>query len=168
MPDAPKAEVLAASPVAQALDLREGITKYLAETRTQIELRGDGKPRGGGLNLKGKEAIADLVKNGALLDVFRFRSGQPPENGHVVEQRFNGGGAGVEAQGGLEGEMWTVVMSRPLKSDKPGDISLEPGKIYTVNFALHDDFSAARFHHVSLEMRFGVDAKEAEINAAGR
>ena len=55
-----------------------------------------------------------------------------------------------------------------IKSDKPGDISLEGGKVYTVNFALHDDYANARFHHVSLEFRFGLDMKEAEINAAKR
>jgi len=169
MPDAPKSDVLNASPFAQTLDLSAGITKYLAETRSHIELRGeDGKPRGGGLNLKSSEEIAGLAKKGALMDLIRFRSGQAPENGHVIEQRFNTGGVPVEAHGELQGEVWTLVMSRPLKSDKPGDISIEPGKIYTVNFALHDDYTAARFHHVSLEIRFGVDAKEAEINAIRR
>jgi cytochrome c-type protein NapC len=37
-----------------------------------------------------------------------------------------------------------------------------------VNFALHDDHTAARFHHVSLEFRFGIDAADAEINAIRR
>ncbi|MCC6777776.1 MAG: NapC/NirT family cytochrome c [Hyphomicrobiales bacterium] len=169
MPDAPKADVLSASPLAQTLDLRDGITKYLAETRTQVEIRGDdGKPRGGGLNLKSPDAIAELAKKGAFTELLRFRSGQPAENGHVLEQRVNQGGASVQTQASLDGDMWTLVLSRPLKSDRPGDISIEPGKVYTVNFALHDDFTAARFHHVSLEQRFGVDAKEAEINAVKR
>jgi cytochrome c-type protein NapC len=102
------------------------------------------------------------------MDLMRFQSGAPAENGHVLERRANAGGVAVEASGKLEGDTWTVVMSRPLKSSQPGDISLEPGKIYIVNFALHDDHSSARFHHVSLETRFGLDAKEAELNAVKR
>lgn len=169
MPDAPKPDVLASSPFAETLNLKDGITKYLAETRTEIELRGeDGKPRGGGLNLKPKEAIADLLKNGAAMDLMRFRSGAAAEHGHVLEQRTSHGGIALDASGQLDGDTWTVVMSRPLKSDKPGDVSFEPGKVYTVNFALHDDYAVARFHHVSLETRFGIDAKDAEVNAVKR
>jgi cytochrome c-type protein NapC len=168
MPDAPKADVLKASPVFEALDLKDGITKYLAETRTEIELRGDdGKPRGGGLNLKPKEAIAELAKKGAVMDLMRFRSGAAPERGHVLERRVPDG-APVEAAGQLDGDTWTVVMSRPLKSDKDGGVALVPGKTYTVNFALHDDYTVARFHHVSLELRLGLGTNDAEINAAKR
>jgi len=78
------------------------------------------------------------------------------------------GGVPVTSEGGKDGDTWTVVLSRPLKSDKPGDISFEPGKLYTMSVALHDDYTSARFHHVSLEMRFGLDAKDAEINAIKR
>jgi len=169
MPDALKPDALKSSPFAETLNLKDGLTKYLAETRTAIELRGDdGKPRGGGLNLKPKEAIADLLKSGAVMDLMRFRSGAAAEHGHVLEQRTSEGGIAIDASGQLDGETWTVVMSRPLKSDKPGDVSFEPGKLYTVNFALHDDYTGARFHHVSLETRFGVDAKDAEVNAVKR
>jgi cytochrome c-type protein NapC len=169
MPDAPKPEALTSSPFAQSLDLRDGITKYLAATRSEIELRGeDGKPRGGGLKLKSADAIAELAKSGKFMDLLRFRSGDGAENGHVLEQRVAQGGAAVDAKGTLDGDVWTVVMSRSLKSTQAGDISIEPGKIYTVNFALHDDYAAARFHHVSLEFRFGIDARDAEINAAKR
>lgn len=99
------------------------------------------------------------------MDLMRFRSGGPAENGQILEQRSMSGGAEVKADGKLEGDTWTVVLSRPIRSDKPGDISFEPGKLYTVSFALHDDYTAARFHHVSLEFRFGLDAKDAEIDA---
>ena len=53
MPDAPKPDALAASPAKDTIDLKNGITKYLAETRTEIEIKGDdNKPRGGGDRLK--------------------------------------------------------------------------------------------------------------------
>jgi cytochrome c-type protein NapC len=169
MPDAPKPESLKASPFAESMDLKDGLTKYLAESRTAIELRGeDGKPRGGGLNLKPKEAIAELAKSGTVMDLMRFRSKAGGENGHVLEQRINNGGADAEMTGRLDGDTWTVLMSRPLKSDKAGDVTLEPGKTYMVNFALHDDHSNARFHHVSLEMRLGLGTTDAEINAVKR
>lgn len=86
----------------------------------------------------------------------------------MLEQRVNVGGAGTDMAGQLDGDTWTVVMSRPLKSDKPGDVTLEPGKTYIVNFALHDDHSNARFHHVSLEWRLGLGTNDAEINAIKR
>ncbi len=169
MPDAPKPDALKAAPFGEAIDLREGVTKYLAESRSAIELRGDdGKPRGGWDKLKEKGAIEALLKSGTYMNLLRFRSGAPAESGHVLAQREFNGGVKAEAEGKLDGETWTVVLSRPLKSDKPGDVIFEPGKIYTVNFALHDDYTAARFHHVSLEQRFGLDAKEAEINAVKR
>lgn len=169
MPDAPKPEALAASPAKDAIDLKGGLTKYLAETRTEIEIKGDdGKPRGGGDKLKPKDEIAGLPAKGIFMDLLRYRSGGAAENGSVLEQRIMSGGVEAKAQGGKEGDTWTVVLSRPLKSDKPGDISFETGKIYTMSIALHDDFTAARFHHVSLEYKFGLDAKGAEIVAVKR
>lgn len=169
MPDAPKPEALAASPAKDVIDLKGGLTKYLAETRTEIEIKGDdGKPRGGGDRLKPKDEIAALAGKGTFMDLIRYRSGGAAENGAVVAERTMSGGVETKAEGKLDGDTWTVVLSRPLKSDKPGDVSLEPGKLYTVSFALHDDYTAARFHHVSLEMRFGLDAKDAEIVAVKR
>jgi cytochrome c-type protein NapC len=166
MPDAPKPEALKSNTAAQALGAADGITKYLPETRTEIEIKGeDNKPRGGGLKVKDKAAIDGLAAKGAVMDVIRFRSGGAAENGSVLEQRHANDGAPVDAKGELQGDTWTVVMSRPLKSDKPGDISLEAGKTYIVNFALHDDYTVARFHHVSLEFKFGLDAAGAEISA---
>jgi cytochrome c-type protein NapC len=55
-------------------------------------------------------------------------------------------------------------MTRKLKSGQPGDHALEAGKTYTVGFAVHDDYAWGRFHHVSLDMRLGLDA-EGEIKA---
>ena len=169
MPDAPKPDALAASPAKDAIDLKSGLTKYLAESRSEIEIKGDdGKPRGGGDKLKAKDEIAGLPAKGAFMDLLRYRSGGAAENGSVVEQRVMSGGVAPNSEGGKDGYTWTVWLSRPLKSEKPGDISFEPGKLYTMSIALHDDFTAARFHHVSLEMRFGLDAKDAEIVAVKR
>jgi cytochrome c-type protein NapC len=82
-----------------------------------------------------------------------------------LEQRIASGGQGLQAQGTLEAGTWTVVMKRPLAGEKPGDVSIEPGKLYNFGFAIHDDYSNARFHHVSLGYKLGLDSADAEINA---
>ena len=55
-----------------------------------------------------------------------------------------------------------------MSSDKPGDVSLDPAKLYNIGFAIHDDYSSSRFHHVSLGLKLGFDNDEAEINAIGQ
>ncbi len=167
MPHEPSADDLsAAAAIVERLESAEGITKYLADTRTKIEIRGrGGKKRGGWNKLKDEAEIAELNKQGAIMDLIRYNSGGKVENGHVLDHRVMTGGTEVTATGKLEGDTWTVEMSRPLKSNKPGDISIEAGKLYTIGIAIHDDYTSARFHHVSLEYRFGLDNGEAEINA---
>jgi len=59
-------------------------------------------------------------------------------------------------------------MKRALNTGKPGDITIEPGKLYNFGFAIHDDYSDARFHHVSLGYKLGLDNDEAEINVVGK
>ena len=70
----------------------------------------------------------------------------------------------MAAEATLEGGMWTVVFSRPLNSGAAGDVPLEAGKTYTVGFAIHDDYAAARFHHVSLDLKMALDDAAAFIN----
>ena len=72
------------------------------------------------------------------------------------------------SQASLSGGIWTVVFSRPLNSGAPGDVPLEAGKTYTVGFAIHDDFAAARFHHVTLNTTMALDNGEAQINVVGQ
>ena len=167
MPDHPSADdIAAAADAAGRLDLAEGMTKYLVESRTKVEVRGRrGKKRGGWDKLKAKEEVDQLAEAGTFMDLIRYRSGGDPENGMILAERTLKGGAKVAAEGGLSGDTWTVVLSRSLKSDSPGDVSIEPGKLYTIGIAIHDDYTSARFHHVSLEYSFGLDNAEAEINA---
>ncbi len=162
MPDTPKDDALKASPLKDRLDLANGVTKYIGDTRT--ELSAD-TPRGGWDKLKPAAEIDALRQKGAFMDLVRFRSGGAPESGHVLEQRVMSGGQPVKFEGGLQGGTWTVTLTRPLKAEKPGHASFEPGKLYTVTFAIHDDYTAARFHHVSLDLQLGIDNPEAQINA---
>ncbi|WP_417822220.1 NapC/NirT family cytochrome c [Terasakiella sp.] len=163
MPDAPeKPEGEAAS----RLDVSTGITKYLNETRTEFEYKGrGGKPRGAWDKLKSQEEIDALLKDGTFLDLMRFKSGNGGqfENGYVLEQRVMGKGVDVTGQAELKDGVWTVTMQRPLISNEVGDVSFEPGKEYMVGFAIHDDHTNARFHHVSLEYKMQLDSPDAQI-----
>jgi cytochrome c-type protein NapC len=77
------------------------------------------------------------------------------------------GGQGVSFSGSMSDGIWTVEMVRKLTSDQPGDISLSKDQWYNIGFAIHDDYSSSRFHHVSLGLKLGFDDEEAEINAIG-
>lgn len=170
MPDAPDAAALAADPaLAGRLNLSDGVTKYIPESRSEIELRGrGGAPLGGWDKVKDAADIEAYLAGGTYLDLLRVYSDGTASTGHVLEARLTEpDAAGVRGSARLEGGTWTVEMARPL-SGGPGDVALEAGRTYTVGFAIHDDHSVARFHHVSLEFRLALDNPEAEINAVGQ
>ncbi len=151
------------------LDVSQGVTKYIAASRTKIEEKGRrGKKLGGWDKLKDADSLKAALEQGQFMDLLRYRSGDTAQDGHILEQRVMTGGQGVEFTGGLEGDTWVIVMKRPLKSTKPGDLSIEPGKLYNFGFAIHDDYANARFHHVSLGYKLGLDNEEAEINVVKR
>jgi cytochrome c-type protein NapC len=167
MPDAPDPAARDASAVAGRLDLAQGVTKYLEESRSEIEIRGrDGAPRGGWDKLKDDGAIQAELAAGHFADLLRFKSGdQAVEEGYVLDQRRLQPATGATATASLEGGTWTVVLSRPLAADRDGGLSLAPGQVYNFSFAIHDDYSNARYHHVSLGYRLGFDDAEAEVVA---
>ncbi|MCP5428393.1 MAG: NapC/NirT family cytochrome c [Chromatiaceae bacterium] len=169
MPDTPDAETVAGSPAAQQLDVSHGLTKYIKESRSDIEVQGRrGKKRGGWDKLKSADELKTAADAGLFMDIVRYKSGkQEIEDGHILEQRQMNGGQGAEFAAELNNGTWSLIMKRKLKSDNPGDISLETDKVYNFGFAIHDDFSAARFHHVSLGYKLGFDNddKGVEINA---
>jgi cytochrome c-type protein NapC len=57
-------------------------------------------------------------------------------------------------------------MKRKLVSDKQGDVSISKDGLYNFGFAIHDDYTNSRFHHVSLGYKLGLDNEGAELNAA--
>jgi cytochrome c-type protein NapC len=67
-----------------------------------------------------------------------------------------------------DGDTWTVEVKKKLNSGIAGDLPIEPGKLYNFGFAIHDDWTSARFHHVSLGYKLGLDNEEAEVNAMGQ
>ncbi len=168
MPDTPDAEAMAAAGL--PLDLDDGVTKYLKESRTKIEMRGrGGKALGGWDQLKDTAALDAEMQAGHYMDLLRYRSGAgDAQDGHVLDQRVMSGGNGFEVVASLESGLWTVEMKRSLVSDRPGDINLALDQVYNIGFAIHDDYSHARFHHVSLGYKIGFDNTETDINAVKR
>lgn len=149
------------------LDVSQGVTKYIAASRTKIEEKGRrGKKLGGWDKLQETAAIEEELKKGQFMDLIRWNANGKVENGHVLAERIMTGGAPVEAKGWLEAGTWTVEIKRPLRPGKPGDLDLEAGTVYNFGFAIHDDYSNSRFHHVSLGYKLALDNAEAEINAA--
>ncbi len=169
MPHKPKPEDFEKFPDAvKQLTLEDGgVTKYIKSSRTKIEVKGRrGKIRGGWQKLKDAGDREAAVKEGSFLDIYRYSSGEKAENGHVAASRVMSGGNEFTSSGKLDGNTWTVTMVRPLKSDKAGDVSIQAGKTYTIGFAIHDDYTDARFHHVSLEYYLALDDEKADINVA--
>ena len=170
MPDHPdEAAVAAAGDLKDRLAIADGITKYLQESRSDLEIRGtDGKPRGGWDKLLPAEELTAARDGNLFVDLIRFKSGSNSvENGYVLERRFADGGQAAMGSGELSDGVWTVTLAIPISGGE-GDLSLDPAKIYTIGVAIHDDHTTARFHHVSLEYRLGFDNAEAEINAVSR
>ncbi len=170
MPHQPDNATLGSSPLAGRLDLSNGFTKYLKESRSTIEIEGkDGKKRGGWGKLKDEAEIQALLENGSFMDLLRYKSGSgESEDGYILAERVMTGGQGVIFSGNLFHGEWTVTMTRKLTSDKPGDISMSIDEMYNFGFAIHDDYSNSRFHHVSLGLKLGFDNEDAEINAIAK
>ncbi len=165
MPFAPDAETIAAnSEVAEQLSATETITKYLTESRTKVEVRGRrGKAQGGWDKLKTAEEMDQFLADGTILDLLRIYADGSATNGYLLDRRVANDGE-IAASANLSNGTWTVEFSRPLNSDAGGDVPLEPGKTYTVGFAIHDDYAAARFHHVTLDLKMALDDPGAAIN----
>lgn len=149
-------------PRAKELDIRaNGPTKYLKESRSALETKA--KPLGGWDKLKPEAEYAQLLAEGRFLEMWQWRSAEPPRAGYVLEARRLKEAKGL-AEGRNEGGTWTVIFSRPLAGGQ-GSHALAPGKTYNLGFAIHDDHTDWRYHHVSLGYRLGLDDPKADINA---
>ncbi|MFO8045545.1 MAG: NapC/NirT family cytochrome c [Halomonas sp.] len=172
MPDAPEQAVLEESELSERLEMMNGVTKYLTESRTEIEVRGRrGAARGGWDKLKESEEIDELFGGGVYLDMARYKSGsERTESGYILEQRHFDDSEAVVFSAAKEDGVWTAYMTRALRTGAPGDKPLDLDGKYNINFALHDDHAASRFHHVSWQhgLMFGAeefDDEMVEINA---
>ncbi|WP_404842487.1 MULTISPECIES: ethylbenzene dehydrogenase-related protein [unclassified Colwellia] len=167
MPYAPIKEELIGSDIATRLNLNSGVTKYLKESRTELEIKGRGdKALGGWDKLKGQSDIDAAEAENKYMDIVRYKSGSKEvEDGQILAERNMHGGQGAEVEASLKNGTWSVVIKRKLKSDKVGDVSIAAGAVYNFGFAIHDDYSSARYHHVSFGYKLALDNDNAEINA---
>ena len=171
MPFAPEQDVLKGSDLVKRLNINTGsgvgVTKYLKETRTKLELKGrGGKALGGWDKLKDDADIKAAQDANQYMDIVRYKSGTGDvEDGQILASRDMHGGQGATVEAALKNGTWSVVVKRKLKSEKAGDVSIETGKVYNFGFAIHDDYSSDRYHHVSLGYKLALDNDEAEVNA---
>jgi len=146
------------------------VTKYLTESRTKIEIRGrNDKPLGGWDKLKSDDEIKAEHDAGHYMDIIRYKAGEGKvEDGAILADRVMHEDSISEFNAINQGGQWVVEIKRPLKSDKADDISLALDQTYNFGFAIHDDYSNTRYHHVSLGYKLGFDNSAAEINAVKR
>ncbi len=146
------------------------VTKYITESRTKIEIKGRrGKKRGGWDKRKTDDEIKAEMDAGHFMDIVRYKSGsKTSEDGHLLADRVMEGGQGANFSATLDGSTWVVELTRKLKSDNAGDLSMALDKMYNFGFAIHDDHTKERFHHVSLGYKLGFDNDKAEVNATKR
>lgn len=164
MPFAPEQDVISGSPAA-SMNSAEGITKYISESRSEINYKTRKGALGGWDKLKDTGEIKTELDAGHYMDLIRYKAGENvSENGHILADRTVNDGMSVEFTGTLENGIWSVEVVRKLKSDQPGDISFDTTSVYNMGFAIHDDYSSARYHHVSLGYKLGFDNPATEIN----
>jgi hypothetical protein len=102
---------------------------------------------------------ADLA-TGKFMDLIQYRSGKGlgPVDGWVDSERhMDGGKSQLKAEGRKEGNKWVVIFERAKAGGGKGDHAITPDKVYNFGFALHEDYTNARFHYVSLGYQFGLD-----------
>lgn len=99
------------------------------------------------------------VASGKFMDLMQYRSGEKkPVDGYVAEARqMEGGKALLKAEGKKEGNKWVVTFERTLAGGGKGDHAITADKVYNFGFAIHEDYTNARFHYVSLGYQFGLD-----------
>ena len=109
---------------------------------------------------------ADLA-SGKFLDLIQYRSGEKtPADGHVAEARhMEGGKSLVKAEGKKDGNKWVVTFERDLAGKGKGDHTIAADKVYYFGFAIHEDYTNARFHYVSLGYQFGLDKENKDVKS---
>ena len=139
------------------------LTKYLARSRTKVTRSG------GGDSYKPAGELQQLQKEGIFLEYWQARlnpdAAAKAVDGYILEKRHESSNPSVTAEGGLQGGKWVAVLSRKLKMSDPNHKDIVAGKTYSLGFAIHDAYSAHRFHHVSFRSTLALDSGDADIVA---
>lgn len=142
------------------------IKKYLSRSRVK------NTRKGGGRNLKPSGDLEIMLESGTFLEYWqaRLNTGSPAvaAAGYILEDRHEFDSPTVAAEGTNTDGTWVVVLSRELRPDGARLKAIVPGKTYNVGFAIHDAYSAGRFHNVSFEYSLVLDHGEADFIAVKR
>ncbi|SHO23837.1 Denitrification system component NirT/cytochrome c552 [Moritella viscosa] len=167
MPLQPTNDEYKNSSLAGRAEISNIVTKYIKESRTKVELKGRrGKKLGGWDKLKDESDIEALVDEGKYMDLIRYSvDTKEVEDGSILADRqmHNGQGA-TTVESTIIAGIRTVIFKRKLVSGEKGDIDLDAANIYNFGFAIHDDYTKSRYHHVSLGYKLAFDNADAEIN----
>ncbi len=108
---------------------------------------------------------ADLA-SGKFMDLMQWRSGKGEKavDGWIdTERHMDGGKSLIKAEGKKEGGKWVVVFERELAAKGKGDHAIVADKVYNFGIAVHEDYTGARYHYVSLGYQFGLDKPNPEV-----
>ena len=118
-------------------------TKYLGASRVTPTRQG------GGDNIKSSNELAKMRAAGYYLEYWQamLTPGASVNSNSftVLERRETITPNAVNAEATLKDGTWSVTLSRALHVGEPYK-DIEPGKNYTVGFAIHSGHSAERFH----------------------
>ena len=135
-------------------------TMYLPKTRAHLTAGG------GGDALAPADQLAKLKAGGYSIEYWqaRLNPGKPAvaENGEIFVKSEETKPTVVTADATNKGGTWSVTLTRKLNAGA-GFVTLEPGKRYTVAFAIHAGHTAKRFHYVSFERSLVLDQGNADF-----
>ena len=118
------------------------------DARTMPEARDDGRT---------KYVTGGDLDSGRFYDLIQWRSSGSKHDGYIADRRvMDGGKALIAASGTRKGGRRVVTFTRRLAGGGAGDIVMTAGRTYIIGFAIHDDHTRARFHHVSLGYTLGL------------
>ncbi|MTJ83997.1 MAG: cytochrome c-552 precursor [Telmatospirillum sp.] len=138
-------------------------TKYLGKPRAKIT-----RP-GGGDEMKSADELAKLKADGYGLEYWEaeLNPGSPAHAAAytVFDKREEAKPAAVAAEASFANGTWSVTLSRKLHAGAPYK-DIDPGKSFTVGFAIHAGHTARRFHYVSIDQSLVLDQGTADFVAA--
>lgn len=129
--------------------------KYLVKSRTKMTRKG------GAGNVKSTGELNSLLAAGFFTEIWqaRLNPGQPARilNGYILETRHDHLPPQVSANAAFNNGKWSVDFSRKLNMNNSAYKKFEPGKTYTIGFAIHDGFVKGRRHYVSFGNTLRLD-----------
>lgn len=141
----------------------QAIDKYLVKSRTKMTRKG------GADNIKSPEQLRKLLAQGFYAEIWqaRLNRGQAASvlDGYILETRHHHDSAQVFADAAFAGGTRTVVFGRKLALNDPTYKIIEPGKTYTIGFAIHEGYVKGRRHYVSFKNTLRLDEGAADLIA---